>query len=101
MSGGARMMVLRAFARSGLRGVRRSDAGVDPQTGLHLLAGTGQQAPYGFDFAANVMHADTDGICPRCLTWLEPDDIVRRTGFGPLQHETCPVTNAERLTVDG
>jgi hypothetical protein len=47
-------------------------------------------APYGHDFAANDLHVDEDTICPRCLTWIAPEDIVRRTAFGPAQHEACP-----------
>jgi hypothetical protein len=30
-------------------------------------------------------------VCPRCLGWIGPDDIVRRTALGPAQHEACPV----------
>jgi hypothetical protein len=50
-----------------------------------------REAPPGHDFAANVMHVDDDAICPRCLTWIAADDIVRRTHYGPLQHEACPI----------
>ena len=35
------------------------------------------------------LHADSDAICPRCLHWIEPDEFVRRTAYGPLQHESC------------
>ena len=36
------------------------------------------------------LHADTDAICPRCLRWIGPEDYLRLTGFGLLQHEACP-----------
>ena len=36
------------------------------------------------------LHSDTDAICPRCLTWIEERDYVRRTAYGLLQHEVCP-----------
>jgi hypothetical protein len=48
-----------------------------------------REAPPGFDFTTNVMRADTDAICPRCLTWVKPTDYVRRTAYGVIQHETC------------
>jgi hypothetical protein len=48
-------------------------------------------APHGHDFTANLLHLDEDVVCPRCLGWIEPDDIVRRTAYGPAQHEHCPV----------
>jgi hypothetical protein len=35
------------------------------------------------------LHVDADAICPRCLQWIEPFDFVRRTAYGPLQHESC------------
>jgi hypothetical protein len=37
------------------------------------------------------LHSDADAICPRCLTWIEPRAFVRRTAYGPLQHEVCPI----------
>jgi hypothetical protein len=52
------------------------------------------RAPHGYDFASNVLHVDEDGICPRCLCWIGPEDIVRRTAYGPAQHEYCPVVAA-------
>jgi len=55
-----------------------------------LLTGR-PEAPHGWDYAANVMHVDRDAICPRCLRWIGSDDIVRRTAYGPVQHESCPV----------
>ena len=59
---------------------------------LGLLMAKGPPlAPYGWDYAANVLHLDEDGICPRCLCWIEPQDIVRRTAYGPAQHESCPL----------
>ena len=36
------------------------------------------------------LHGDVDAICPRCLAWIEERDYVRKTAFGPLQHEVCP-----------
>jgi hypothetical protein len=50
-----------------------------------------REAPPGHDFAANVLHVDEDTICPRCLTWVCAEDIVRRTRYGLVQHEACPV----------
>lgn len=47
-------------------------------------------APWGHDYAANDLHLDEDIVCPRCLRWIGPDDIVRRTAYGPAQHEACP-----------
>jgi hypothetical protein len=35
------------------------------------------------------LHVDADAVCPRCLQWIEPGDFVRRTAFGPHQHESC------------
>ncbi len=35
------------------------------------------------------LHVDADAVCPRCLHWIEPGDFVRRTAFGPHQHESC------------
>lgn len=46
--------------------------------------------PYGYDFSVHDLHVDEDSVCPRCLQWISPDDIVRRTAYGPVQHETCP-----------
>ena len=46
--------------------------------------------PYGHDFAANDLTLDEESVCPRCLEWIQPGDIVRRTAFGPAQHEACP-----------
>ncbi|HTW18828.1 MAG TPA: hypothetical protein VME70_01280 [Mycobacteriales bacterium] len=59
---------------------------------LAMLMPNGRQTPPGFDFTTNVMHVDTDAICPRCFAWIAPHDIVRRTAYGLLQHEACPVT---------
>ena len=46
--------------------------------------------PYGVDFSAYDLHLDEDLVCPRCLGWISPTDIVRRTAYGPAQHEVCP-----------
>jgi len=60
---------------------------------LALLSPRPREAPYGYDFIGNVMRVDTDAICPRCFGWIAPHDIVRRTAFGLLQHEACPVSD--------
>jgi len=39
--------------------------------------------------AEHELHVDADAICPRCMRWIEPGDYVRRTAFGPHQHESC------------
>jgi hypothetical protein len=36
------------------------------------------------------LHGEYDAVCPRCLRWIEERDFVRRTAYGPLQHEVCP-----------
>lgn len=36
------------------------------------------------------LHGTADAVCPRCLRWIEESEFVRRTGYGPLQHEVCP-----------
>lgn len=76
-----RMPVVRALDRLGILGAPRNPV-----------------APYGHDFAANELHVDEDSICPRCLTWISPEDIVRRTAFGPAQHEACPLQPARLIT---
>jgi hypothetical protein len=58
--------------------------------GLLLLPSHTPATPYGHDFAANDLRLDEESVCPRCLQWIGPDDIVRRTAFGPAQHEACP-----------
>ena len=35
------------------------------------------------------LHVDADAVCPLCLRWIEPGDHVRRTIYGPYQHESC------------
>ena len=47
-------------------------------------------APYGYDYSSHDLHIDEDVVCPRCLEWIAPRDIVRRTAYGPAQHEACP-----------
>lgn len=59
-----------------------------------------REANPGHDFAANVLHVDDDVICPRCLTWIAADDIVRRTRYGLVQHEACPIGVAHPDTAD-
>lgn len=36
------------------------------------------------------LRSDGDEVCPRCLTWIDGRDFVRRTAYGVLQHEVCP-----------
>lgn len=56
------------------------------------LAGLGLERPVGGrEVVDGHLHADGDEICPRCLGWIHGRDYVRRTGFGLLQHEVCPV----------
>jgi hypothetical protein len=50
-----------------------------------------REAEPGHDFASNVLHVEADVICPRCLSWISAEDIVRRTRYGLVQHEACPV----------
>ncbi len=57
------------------------------------------EAAHGHDFTTNLLHVDADAICPRCLEWINPADIVRRTAYGPVQHETCPIVVSEPDTV--
>jgi len=47
-------------------------------------------APYGYDYSSHDLRIDEDVVCPRCLEWIEPHEIVRRTVYGPAQHEACP-----------
>jgi hypothetical protein len=60
--------------------------------GIPLRAARTPAAPYGHDFAANDLTLDEESVCPRCLHWIGPDEIVRRTAFGPAQHEACPLS---------
>lgn len=43
-----------------------------------------------FVVADGHLHGLDDAICPRCLRWIEESEFVRRTAYGPLQHEVCP-----------
>jgi hypothetical protein len=47
-------------------------------------------AAYGYDFSVHDLRIDEDVVCPRCLEWIGPHEIVRRTAYGPAQHEACP-----------
>jgi hypothetical protein len=69
--------------------VSRTPAGWLDRWGV-MLTPRAPAAPYGHDYAANDLRLDEDSVCPRCLQWIGPDDIVRRTAFGPAQHEACP-----------
>jgi hypothetical protein len=46
---------------------------------------------HGQDFTTNLLHVDADTICPRCLSWIAPEDVVRRTAYGLIQHEACRI----------
>lgn len=50
-----------------------------------------REAEPGHDYTANLLHAEGDEICPRCLSWIAADQVVRRNVFGLVQHEACPV----------
>ena len=58
---------------------------------VFMLATRAPATPHGQDFSANDLTLDEECVCPRCLQWIGPDDIVRRTAFGPAQHEACPL----------
>jgi len=64
-----------------------------------VLATRAPATPYGHDFAANDLTLDEESVCPRCLHWIGPEEIVRRTAFGPAQHEACPLTGENDLCV--
>lgn len=72
-----------------LRALVRLTLPVGPAGGAYLSPGAPRTTP-GQDFSSNLLHVSGDGVCPRCLRWLETDDIVRRTVYGPLEHEACP-----------
>ena len=46
-------------------------------------------AAYGYDFSVHDLRIDEEVVCPRCLAWIAPHEIVRRTAYGPAQHEAC------------
>jgi hypothetical protein len=74
---------------------------ITPWGRMALLTATrNREAPHGFDFADNVLHVDADAICPKCLRWVTPHDIVRRTAFGLVQHEACAVAAPTEITSD-
>jgi hypothetical protein len=62
---------------------------------LSMLTPRPREARPGHDFASNVMHVDGDTICPKCLGWISPTAIVRRTAYGLVQHEACPSEDAD------
>jgi hypothetical protein len=70
--------------------------GVRPERWLDrwaaMLTSRPPVAPYGHDYAANDMRIDEESVCPRCLRWIGPEEIVRRTAYGPAQHEVCPLS---------
>jgi hypothetical protein len=45
------------------------------------------------------MHAAGDDICPKCLSWISSTAPVRRTAYGLVQHEACPLDTASASTV--
>lgn len=59
---------------------------------LGILSMRSAEARPGHDFTRNLLHVDTDAICPRCFGWIAPRDIVRRTAYGLVQHEACPIS---------
>jgi len=59
---------------------------------VFILTTRAPAASYGHDYAANDLTLTEESVCPRCLQWIQPGDIVRRTAFGPAQHEACPLT---------
>ena len=40
------------------------------------------------------LHGGLDAVCPRCFRWIEEREFVRRTAYGPFQHEVCPVPSS-------
>jgi hypothetical protein len=50
-----------------------------------------RETRHGHDFTANLLHIEADTLCPRCLSWIAPDQVVRRTAYGLFQHEACPL----------
>lgn len=64
-----------------------SRTGHDPHTGVHAVI---DNAPHGGPVVDGAMHVDADLVCPRCLAWIAPDDYVRRTFTGVVEHESCP-----------
>jgi hypothetical protein len=55
-----------------------------------LLSASAPATPRGHGFSTHDLHVEGDLICPRCLGWISRTDIVRRTAYGPFQHEACP-----------
>jgi hypothetical protein len=64
-----------------------------------MLATRAREAKHGHDFASNVMHVESDDICPKCLSWISSTAPVRRTAYGLVQHEACPRDPAPASTV--
>ena len=44
----------------------------------------------GAEFESNELHAG-GRTCARCGRTIQPDEDVRRTASGALQHDTCPL----------
>jgi len=73
----------------------------DPWSYLSTRTWPGRLRPRDPD--GNLLRVDADAICPRCLSFVAPHEIVRRTAYGPFQHEHCPpapatMTRLTRLT---
>jgi hypothetical protein len=68
-------------------GSTRSGDGVYRSLRASLAAGCA--APHHPRSTEHELHVDADAICPRCMRWIEPGDFVRRTAYGPHQHESC------------
>ena len=63
-----------------------------PWTGLVGvgLAASDAEDVRAFQVPDGHLHPEDDAVCPRCLSWIEEREFVRRTAYGPLQHAVCP-----------
>lgn len=59
-----------------------------------LASARAPQTPHGYDFSSHDLRLDDELVCPRCLGWISAGEIVRRTAYGPAQHEVCPRVSA-------
>jgi hypothetical protein len=55
--------------------------------GLRRLDAEGLSA---FVVSDGDLRGEHDAVCPRCFRWIGDQEFVRRTAYGPLQHEVCP-----------
>ncbi len=60
------------------------------RTLVSRLRWRGQPEHVHVEFIDASWHVETDAICPDCLSWISPDDYVRRNAFDLLEHEVCP-----------